>query len=297
MKNNKFKGYFYLTLSAICASFYYIAFKASLNSNIKPSTFIAGIFLFGFLYSVFTRVIDKRSFVLNKINFLLGVQFAVFSIIGNYANGKSLEILSPSLTSLFLKTQFLFILAGAFFIFKEKITYKFLFGIIIAVIGASIISSKENYYFSFDISKIIGIFWAIVSALSFASITLTQKKYSNIMHPPSINSIRFFIAFIIFTPFNILDLINVSFYNFFLILVASVFGSIISRLFSMYALKYVNVSLTPVFSMFTPIFTLVFAVVFIKEIPLYKDLLGSIIILIGLALSLIFYNNKTNENL
>jgi len=292
MINNKFKGYFYLTLSAICAAFYYIAFKASINISIKPSTFIAGIFLFGFVYSIFSSLVAKKAFIPNKINYLLGAQFAVFSIVGNYANGKSLEILSPSLTSLFLKTQFIFILIGAFFIFKEKISYKFLFGILIAIIGASLISSKDFDFFNFDVSKTIGIFWAIVSALSFASITLTQKKYSKLMHPPSVNSIRFFIAFIIFTPFNFLDLLNTSSYGFFLILVASIFGSIISRLLSMYALKYVNVSVTPIFSMFTPIFTLIFALVFIKELPLYKDLLGALIILTGLAISLIFSNKK-----
>ena len=290
--NQEYKGYLLLILSAFTACFYFIAFKYALNT-ISVTSFITALFLVGFIYSFFTSIFVKNNFKLTKNNIVVGLQFAIFAILGNYANGKSLEYLSPAITSLFLRTQFVFLFLGGYFLLKEKIGIKLIIGTCISIVGAYVISSSKNLN-HLDVEKLIGILWAILAAISFASIVLTQKIYSLKIHPPTVNSIRFFVASIIMLCINnnFDNILNINNKIWIIIIIASLSGPIISRLLIMYSLKYIPVSITPVFSMLTPIFAVIFTYILFSNTPSIIEAIGGVIIILGLLIPLIKKNNS-----
>lgn len=223
---------------------------------------------------------------INRETLIAAVIFGILSFAGNLFTGHSLETVSPPITSVILRTQTIMIILLSGVVLKEKLSFYLIGGAIIAIFGIGIISSAQG---SFTIHDMMGIIWAALSALSFAVIQLVNKFYIERIHPLSLNLIRMVIATIfamIFLP-NLKDIFLLTPYLWGLCAFASIFGTTISRLASLHALKYIPVSHSTLISTTTPVFTLLISALVIQDWPSSLEMTGGIVVILGLSLPLI----------
>ncbi len=230
-------------------------------------------------------VVIRRSLPINRETLIAASIFGLLSFCGNLFTGYSLETVSPPITSVILRTQTIMIIFLSGIVLNEVIGFSLILGSIVAIIGISIISLAQG---SFHIQEMMGIIWAALSAFSFAIIQLVNKYYIDRIHPLSLNLIRMLIG-VILTYFIIPDfnvVLSMSLYVWGLCAFASVFGTTISRLASLYSLKYIPVSHATLISTTTPVFTLLLSLLLL-DFPKPQELVGGALVLSGLSLPLL----------
>ncbi|MGK0291579.1 MAG: drug/metabolite transporter (DMT)-like permease, partial [bacterium] len=75
--------------------------------------------------------------------------------------------------------------------------------------------------------------------------------------------------------------------------ISAFFGPTISRVLQMYALRYIPVSQSILFGMLTPIFTLFLAWGLFSHLPSVIQMVGGILILIGISIPVLWVLKKT----
>lgn len=230
-------------------------------------------------------VVIRRQMPLNRETLIAAGIFGLFSFFGNLFTGYSLETVSPPITSVILRTQTIMIIFLSGIILRERITLSLIIGSLVAIAGISIISLAQG---QLAIHESMGIIWAALSAFSFAIIQLVNKYYIDRIHPLPLNLIRMVIG-VILTSFIIPDfkaIFSMSWQVWGLCAFASVFGTTISRLASLYSLKYIPVSHATLISTTTPVFTLLLSLLLL-DFPKAQELAGGALVLVGLCLPLL----------
>lgn len=190
----------------------------------------------------------------------------------------SIQISSVAIGILGVSTFSIFSALLEALFFNEKFCYKNLIPAFLSVVGIYIILPE----FSFQNNITQGLFWAIVSGLAFAIISLLNRKQVRTYSGSVIAFYQDISATIVLIPVLFFVDIHFNFINIGqLILLGGVFTAVAHTLFIM-GLSKIKVHQASVIANMEPVYGIVFAFFLLNEVPSWNVLLGGAII-IGMA--------------
>ncbi len=292
MQKNKLEifGNSLAVTASLAAAMFFIPYKMAVKT-ITPDVFTMGIFIVSLVMNIIPISFQVKKIRFDKTLLTGALIFAILTVVGNYALGKTLEYINSPLAVVVLRTQVLFVMFAGWIIFNEKISCYLWFGCIFSLAGIFVSSYSEE---GWQIIKWSGILWGLFSMLSFGLINILIKLVVNKTNPIMLNFLRMFFTIILIAviPGRVQSVINLSGYQWWLILVSAFFGPIVARILGIYSLKYIPISRYIIYTMLTPVFTLLLSWIIIGTLPSLYETIGGIIIISGILIPLLIKGNK-----
>jgi len=247
--------------------------------DLPAAIIVFGRVFFAAFFLLIYLLYSKKSFRLNK-----KVDYFTLFLAGSllafhwFAFFYSIQISSVAIGILGVSTFSIFSALLEALFFKEKFCYKNLIPAFLSVIGIYIILPE----FSFENQITLGLFWAIISGLAFAIISLLNRKqaqtYSGsiVAFYQDISATLILIPVLFFVEFN-LNWTGIGQ----LIMLGGIFTAVAHTLF-ITGLSKIKVHKASIIANMEPVYGIAFAFFLLDEIPSWNVLLGGTII-IGMA--------------
>jgi len=280
---------------------------------IASSLFWSGNFFTGKIASIYNLTPFKLSFLRWSLAFLLLLPFTFRKIILDFNKYKKnlpyLIITSilgvtifNSFTYLSLQTSMvinssimtsitpLLIILFSWLIFKTQTYFMQFFGIILSVIGVLLIISKANLDNLINLDFTIGDLWMLAAVFSWGLYSVLLKKIDSTLSQLATLEVMIFIGLIFIFPFYFFESLNNSFlpkdYNeIIMITYVAIFASITSFFAWNKGVSIVGANKASLFLHLIPVFSSMWAILFLGEIFSFFHLLGTVFIILGIFLS------------
>ncbi|MBF0277370.1 MAG: DMT family transporter [SAR324 cluster bacterium] len=291
----QYRGYFLTTLAAAAVSVFFIIYKKGLETT-TPDVFTLAMYVVGFVILFLGNRLKKEKIQLNKTTFWGGVIFALLSVLGHIAIGKSLEGVGPSITTVILRTQIILVMFLGWLILKEQLNRFLLPGAIVAIAGfiwMNYNGEQKNF------AELPFYLWGFCAALCFGVSQVMVKAIIHKINPIIMNLLRSFFGMLALSSFPgvFSALLELTMIEWTLAGGAALFGPTLARILQMYALRYIPVSQAILFSMLTPVFTLLMSWFLLKIFPSSQQLLGAGIILAGVMIPIVHLTKSKKTTL
>ena len=253
---------------------------ALVNNYIDAYSFTFYRLFFGALTLVLIYYYKNRKFTISlNTNWLTSFMLFVYAICFSYsyisldAGLGTLLLFGVVQVTMLISSQFL----------KEKISLQKIIGMIIAFTGlAYLLYPKESFELSY-----IHVLWMILSGIAWAFYSIFGKKSIDAMSNTMDNFIKAtFFAIIFYLLFN-LDNLQVSSNGILLALISGSLTSAIGYVIWYKVLPQMQIITASVIQLFVPIISIVFSVIFLNELFTFDLALSTVIISIGVLLSII----------
>lgn len=271
--------YILIFVGVVSVSLASILIRISSSNSLTIATYRMG--LSSLILFPFYLIYKKDSIKLHdfKIIFLSGIFLALHF----YSWITSLSFTSILSSTVLVTTNPIFVSIFSYLLFKRGIKKRTLIAILLSILGVSLMSSNLNISIN-----IKGNFLALIGAL-FASLYIIsnyqlRKKYNLIDIIFPIYSISFLFLFVlsIFLKINLINLPLKEYSIFFLIaLIPQVIGHSIFN----YSLRFFSPTFISLAILGEPIAATLFGILFFKEIPKLFEIIGGIIIIIGIVIA------------
>jgi drug/metabolite transporter (DMT)-like permease len=285
MFSNSLKILLVYALACLIWGSTWLAIKASLES-LTPFLSAGLRFITASTLILLILRITKIEIQKDKLSFRLYILMTFFSFVFPFGLVYWAEQFIPSGLSsvLFAINPFFVLIFSYFLISSEKIGFFKVSGIVLGFSGILIIFSDT---FNLDFSSYtLGMIAIVVSACFQALNSVFIKKYGKHLHPVSMNFIPMLFGGIILSlaGFFLEDMGRIKFDStaLFAVLYLAVFGSIITFTSFYWLLKRISVVILSLISFITPVIALFLGWVFFSEQLSFNELIGSLLVLIGL---------------
>ena len=286
---------------------------------IASSLFWSGNFFTGMIASLYDLTPFKLSFLRWSLAFLLLLPFTYRKIILDFSKYKKnlpyLIITSilgvtifNSFTYLSLQTSMvinssimasitpLLIIFFSWLIFKTQTYFMQFFGIILSIIGVLLIISKANFNNLINLDFTIGDLWMLAAVFSWGLYSVLLKKIDSTLSQLATLEVMIFIGLIFIFPFYFFESLNNSFLpkdsnEILMITYVAIFASITSFFAWNKGVSIVGANKASLFLHLIPVFSSMWAILFLGEIFSFFHLLGTVFIIFGIILSNV--NRKT----
>jgi drug/metabolite transporter (DMT)-like permease len=244
--------------------------------SLSPPSIVLGRVFFASLALFLILKISRQPVLLAKRNdyfifvflgFLLAVHWMVFfqSIqVSTVAVGLLSYSSFPVFTA-FLEPLFL----------KEKFKIKSLAFALLCLLGVFLIVPR----FSLDNSVFVGILWGIAAGLTFSILTIFNRKLSQRYSSLLIAFYQDFFATLFLLPVFVKIKPGLDFKTIVLLIVLGVICTAVSHTLFIKGMKFVQAQTAAIISSLEPVYGIVLAFVFLREIPAFRTILGGLIIL------------------
>ena len=253
---------------------------ALVNNYIDAYSFTFYRLFFGALTLVLIYYYKNRKLTISlNTNWLTSFMLFVYAICFSYsyisldAGLGTLLLFGVVQVTMLISSQFL----------KEKISLQKIIGMIIAFTGlVYLLYPKESFELSY-----IHVLWMILSGIAWAFYSILGKKSIDAMSNTMDNFIKAtFFAIIFYLLFN-LDNLQVSSNGILLALISGSLTSAIGYVIWYKVLPQMQIITASVIQLFVPIISIVFSVIFLNELFTFDLALSTVIISIGVLLSII----------
>jgi drug/metabolite transporter (DMT)-like permease len=202
---------------------------------------------------------------------LLGIILSIHWVTFFY----SIQISSVAVGLLSFSTFPIFVTFIEPYIFQEKLKLKNIAIASITLLGAALIIP------TFDLGNNVtrGVLWGVVSGLTFALLSIMNKKYVNKYSSFVIAFYQDGIATLVLLPFVIIqgpvfDSIDIAL----LILLGVLFTAVAHTLF-IKGMTSIKAQLASIIASLEPVYGIIFATLILNELPTYRTIVGGVIIL------------------
>ena len=286
---------------------------------VASSLFWSGNFFTGKVASLYDLTPFKLSFLRWTLAFLLLLPFTYRKIVEDFDKYKKnlsyllvTSILGVtvfnSFTYLSLQTSMvinssimtsitpLLIILFSWLIFKTQTYFMQFFGIILSIIGVLLIISKANFTNLINLNFTTGDLWMLAAVFSWGLYSVLLKKIDSTLSQLATLEVMIFFGLIFICPFYIIE----SFHNSYLpkdlneilmISYVAIFASITSFFAWNKGVSIVGANKASLFLHLIPVFSSIWAIIFLGEKFSFFHLIGTAFIIIGIVLSNI---NKKN---
>ncbi|MCT4595398.1 MAG: DMT family transporter [Anaeromicrobium sp.] len=194
----------------------------------------------------------------------------------------SLKYTSIASAVVLVNTSPIFAVAGGYVFFKERLNKKAIIGIIIAFVGATLISGGD---YTLGSNIIWGDSLAISAALFFAIYLSIGNKARKELSVNSYTFIVYSVAFITLIIISIIMKVPLHPYplrEWYIFLALAVVCTLLGHSVCNWALEYLSAIFVSTVVLAEPIFSIVWAAIIFKEMPYIWQIIGGIIILCGI---------------
>jgi drug/metabolite transporter (DMT)-like permease len=161
-----------------------------------------------------------------------------------------------------------------------KIESKNLLSSIVIIAGIAVMVPMNNW----EIDYLYGIFWGLISAFSFALLILTNKKISSGLGPFEQAFWQNAAVSLLLLPCLFFYEINLNLKeHFYWMLLGTVFTGLSHGLY-VYGLKGTDPQKASLYAALEPVYAILWALVFLGQIPGLREMLGGLIILIAVRI-------------
>ena len=281
---NTAKGYLLSLVSVIAVSNVYIFSKAALLEVSIPQF---GTYWFGFalIWITIYTWYQKSFYVLKELSlrkYFVLLTLGILDVIGTYFFYKAIDtILNPTIVSFIGNLSPAFIITLSFVLLKERFNKLEFFGIILALVGAFIISYKGSTNINdmfidgaqyILITSIVGAFNAVIIKRNIQSI------------PPvifTLNRTIFLLFFSVLALSLTSHTLTIPFSAMKNIFVGSLLGPFLTVIAGYLALQYVPLSIKAIISSTRGLFVLLGSYLYFGNFPKTIAILGGIVTIIG----------------
>jgi drug/metabolite transporter (DMT)-like permease len=226
----------------------------------------------------------KKNFPYLVITSILGV--AIFNSFTYLSLQTSMVINSSIMASI---TPLLIILFS-WLIFKTQTYFMQFFGIILSIIGVLLIISRANLNNLINLNFTIGDLWMLAAVFSWGLYSVLLKKIDSTLSQLATLEVMIFIGLIFIFPFYFLESLNNSFLpkdsnEILMITYVAIFASITSFFAWNKGVSIVGANKASLFLHLIPVFSSMWAILFLGEQFSFFHLLGTAFIIFGIALS------------
>ena len=199
-----------------------------------------------------------------------------------------LTLVDSTLASVIVSTIPLFAPVLAFFLLKEKIAWANILGILVSLSGVFLVIYEPEGGFSANPLGVALLFLAVLSAISY---TTTLRKISteysiiNVIFYQSLIGLGLFIQTFFITDFSTISELQISTDSIIALLMLAVFASVIAFVLFADVVRKIGVAKTNVFVNLIPVFTALFAWLFMNEKVSILKWIGIAIVVFGLFVS------------
>ena len=283
---------------------------------VASSLFWSGNFFTGKIASLYDLTPFKLSFLRWSLAFLLLLPFTYRKIIADLEKYKKnlpyLLITSilgvavfNSFTYLSLQTSMvinssimasitpLLIILFSWMIFKTQTYFMQFFGIILSIIGVLLIISKSNLNNLINFNFTIGDLWMLAAVFSWGLYSVLLKKIDSSLSQLATLEVMIFFGLIFISPFYVFESLNNSFLpkdtnEILMISYVAIFASITSFFAWNKGVSIVGANKASLFLHLIPVFSSIWAILFLGENFSFFHLFGIIFIILGIILSNIY---------
>lgn len=257
----------------------------------SPLAFNGIRLIFASLMLVFILLLTKEGFSLNRSDFW---KLFFLGIVGNtifqllFIHG--LNWTTASNTSIVMAMTPVFVALLSSQVKQEKIHWAAWGGIVISLIGFYFVITKQGGAFRYSWQGLRGDFMIFASNLCWAIYTVFSRPILERITPLKLTSITMAIGSVFFLPFCMQDIVQmrpaeISFKAWASLFYSGLFALVISYVIWYASVKRVGNSKTAIFGNITPIFTVLFAYIFLSERLTILQIAGALIIFLGVYLT------------
>ena len=271
------KGVIFSLLAVLGGGLYAIPYRLSLdNANAFPV--IWGVFLCAFLFSLpgawLARHQTKYSWKIAGI----ALATSIAGVIGNYSICQSLNLASPTLMVLLMRSEVIIAIILGWMFLKEFVTLR-IFTAVVLIIAGILVMKLDSL--SFAINEWSAILWAFSAAFGFASMQVLAKSIIHEINPQVFNVFRLAIGLALLWCVEEVRIeipaLNIS--EWMWIAMAAFCGPFWGRVAFTYTLRYLTISKANIIVSFAPVMTLLFEFFVFGTMISWLETLGGSIML------------------
>jgi len=211
----------------------------------------------------------KNYLYLIFLGFILAVHWVTFF--------KSIQVSTVAVGLLSFATYPVFTTFLEPLLLKEKIIKINIFFSLFCVVGVFLIIPR----FDLDNSTFVGVLWGLLSSITFAVLTIMNRKLTQHFSSLLIAFYQDFFAMLFLLPFYFVLQPVLSTYDILLLCVLGVFCTAGSHTLFIKGMKRIKAQTASMIHFLEPVYGIIFAFLFLHEIPSPRTILGGIIILWG----------------
>ncbi len=298
MVTDKTRGVLLAFVSVIAVSNVYIFSKAALMEVTFPlfgvywfSFGLLWIFLYGCTQHTFRSI---SNFAKKNIGILLVL--GLVEILGTYFFFKAIHTISnPAITSFLGNISPVFVITLSYFFLKERFSYQEFLGMLLAIMGAFIISYKGNTVL--EEMFIEGTQYVIYSGIFSAISSVIIKRNIKNINPILLTTNRSFFLLLFSSSALIVfkESLLIEFKPLMNIFIGSLLGPFLTVIAGYLALQFIPLSQRAIINSTKGLFVLFGAYLYFGEFPKMIALVGGIVTIIGLLL-IAFGKSVKNES-
>lgn len=251
--------------------------------TLSPVFIVLGrVFFASITLSLLLKVARKNILIYPRINyfylFLMGILLAVHWI----TFFQSIQVSTVSIGLLSFSTYPMFTtLLEPMFTSEKFVKINLLFSSF-CILGVYLIVPR------FDLADagFKGVIWGLASGVTFALLTIMNRRFSQIYSSPVIAFYQDFFAFLVLLPFPLLLSFKLSGQNLLLLAILGVFCTAASHTLFIQGMKHVKAQTASLIHALEPVYGIIFAFILLREIPSFRTILGGMVILLAQGLIL-----------
>lgn len=166
-------------------------------------------------------------------------------------------------------------------IFKERITPREWFVLLLVLIGLVLVTPK----FDFGASGTVGLMWGIISGFSFALLAVTNKRGVRGIDAMQVSFWQNGVVMVLLLPFVGTSMLHLSHLDWFYLFLLGIFCTGLSHYLFVKSLEALNARITGMIIALEPVYAIVAAWIIFSSVPTIGMVLGGCLILFAIAFS------------
>ena len=226
----------------------------------------------------------KNYLYLILLGFILAVHWVSFF--------KSIQVSTVAVGLLSFATYPVFTTFLEPLLLKEKIIRTNIFFSLFCVVGVFLIIPR----FDLDNSTFVGVLWGLLSSVTFAVLTILNRKLTQHFSSLLIAFYQDFFAMLFLLPFYFVLWPTLNTNDVLLLCILGVFCTAGSHTLFIKGMKRIKAQTASMIHFLEPVYGIIFAFFFLNEIPSLRTILGGVIILWGQILIILKIFKKRKNN-
>lgn len=208
---------------------------------------------------------------------------SLVTISGNFCGANAVATLDPPVNSVLLRTEVVFVGVLGALILGEALTPALALGAGTALLGLGVM------HWPLTVRSLSGAVWCLGAAASFGSMQVLTRRVASRISPPTVNALRLWLAAGVLgcLPNMMQRALSLGAGFWCLVSATAFLGPVAGRLFIMYSLRSLRAAESALLLLLAPVFAFSFGYLGWGSVPSARQLLGSAILLCGVALPLL----------